>query len=606
MLDFGALPVDAVAEASTSASSAKDCDAAISNLVDVAANNVVTVEMLRDTRAIADNASVAAQDTASRVPLEGAGVLPGIAKVASEEADASAGPSASLLVGVELSEVLREDGRLLRMFVARGEHLKSEARQLAVRSWLIPGEFYDKWFEVFVARYAHKYAEAADLKDRSSEVAAACLPALACKANVDALEAKLRTSGKDVFQLRDLLLTAAKDLTKPRRHLGVRSDIVMPPEAIEALRLQRQVRLRTVVLACLRGIYASGVGGEVLRIASESAKSMIERFEDAEDEVCTARQGGQWHELKVLLDEIEEASGRKALADGTSGEPVPPITDSPDAAEVRKIKQTKREGKGTKFLVEKALTDLGGEATTRELMNWVEEHQEFTEEHSSMRINKKLCAPSQRHSEVPIWHRTLQAVLSCHFTGVRRNGKGFVWRSPNSVPALTADADGDESALPALPPASALDAAAEQASHTLGIRKPRQRKRKSTLQAADVASGAAPGEDAAPKAASAPGRGKRKSARGQKDQAAPTLDPDPLALLSALDVPETPAIAPSQAEEPRAKRATPRSRSAATAEDGKEAGGDPSLKRARKAKLDIDVDPLSLALDAAIAAASTS
>mmetsp|Transcript_122321 Transcript_122321/g.228560 ORF Transcript_122321/g.228560 Transcript_122321/m.228560 type:complete len:648 (+) Transcript_122321:69-2012(+) len=634
MLDSGA-EAAATASAAASSSSAREGPAAIANSVDE------EERVLDGLGSLLEDADVlpGSEDADARLvdaDVVGVGSLPEDAeesgswaplekrlKEAAEASEGSAGSSAPLpspasdtiLVRLELSETLREDGRLLRMFVRRGEHLKSEARQLAVRNWLIPGEFYDKWLEVFVKRYGLKYAEAADLQDRSSELADVCLGALRPKANVDALEAKLATSGKDVFQLRDLLLIAAKDLSAPRRHLGTHSNIVMPPEAIEALRRQRQVRLRAVVLACLRGIYASGEGGEVLRIASESAKSMIERFEDTQDEVCTARQGGQWHELKVLLDEIEGKSQTKAVADGTSGELDPPSTDAPDDAEKRKIKQTKKEGKGTKFLLEKALTDLGGEATTRDLINWVEAHQEFTEEHSSMRINKNLSAASPKNAEVPIWHRTLTSVLSCHFTGVRRNGKGFVWRSPNSVPALTDDADADDQALPALPPASAIDAAAEQASSAPIVRKARQRKRRQpVLLGADTGTVAEPAEGTTPQAALPAGRGKRKSAKGQKpstapaneDQTAAILAPDPLALLSALDGPETLANAPSQAEELIAELAQPPPRSTPAAEVAKEPPGGPPSKRARKANLDIDVDPLSLALDAAIAAASAS
>merc|ERR1719162_384705 len=113
------------------------------------------------------------------------------------------------------------------------------------------------------------------------------------------------------------------------------------------MKLQRQVRLRNVVLACLRGIYASGVGGEVLRIATESAKNMIERFEDRQDEVCTARQGHQWHELKVLLDEIENThrakAGLPALTNGASSEPLPALADGADDAETNKAQKTKKE-----------------------------------------------------------------------------------------------------------------------------------------------------------------------------------------------------------------------------------------------------------------------
>lgn len=581
-------------------SSAADAPAAATNIVDAAANNIVTVEMLEG----AVNGSAAVQPSDA-----GAAAAGGAVDTAPGSSDGIPDPHLdSVLVRVELSESLREDGRLLRMFVSRGEHLKPEARDIAMNNWLIPTAFYDKWIEAFVANYGRTY-ETADLQERSSELEGTCRGILASKANVAALEAKLATSGKDVFQLRDTLLAAAKDLSGPRRITGQHCGTPMPPEAIEALKLQRQIRLRNVVLACLRGIYASGVGGEVLRIATESAKNMIERFEARQDEVCTARQGHQWHEMKVLLDEIENThrakAGLPALTNGASSEPLPALTDGADDAEKNKAQITKREGKGTKFLLDKALGELGGEASSRDLISWVEANPDFTEAHTSIRINRNLS--KRGNGEIPIWHRTLMSVLSCHFTGARRNSKGFVWRSRNTEPQPSIADDEDDDALPALaapPPAPAAD----QAIACRSAAKPRARKKIGPLdltQGSEAGPEAGIAEGGVSQVAPVAGRGKRKATKKQEAIATPTGQaesaprategPESFDFLGMLDDPE----------EPKAKRVQPRRRAAASAGNTDEG---PQPKRLKKAASggSFASDPRSLALDAAISAASAS
>merc|ERR1719507_2258916 len=117
----------------------------------------------------------------------------------------------------------------------------------------------------------------------------------------------------------------------------------MTPEAIEELKLKRQHRLRDVICECLEGIWRSGVGGEVLKVAMDTVHRLIQRFEAKTlDDVNTAISGDHWVKLKKLVTEID-------------GElPEPRICRS----------KVPLEGRGTKRLLETALEALGGSATS--------------------------------------------------------------------------------------------------------------------------------------------------------------------------------------------------------------------------------------------------
>jgi hypothetical protein len=219
--------------------------------------------------------------------------------------------SSSAIVPVQdLAESLSEDGRLMRMFVAREQHLKSEAETLATTSWLIPPTFYQEWLQEFVKRYAPVREQTVDetLETRALELRDALQSVLKNpeKASVEALEACIRECAGDVYKLRDTLLSAVKNLRAPRRYLRRGDGRPMTQEAILALQDQRQVRLRDVVRVCLEKIHATDTGGEVLRIAMDSVRHMIDRFERIEDDISTAMKGDQWHQLKELMGEIED------------------------------------------------------------------------------------------------------------------------------------------------------------------------------------------------------------------------------------------------------------------------------------------------------------
>jgi hypothetical protein len=313
------------------------------------------------------------------------------------------------------------------MFVAREQHLKTEARDLATRSWLIPESFYDEWLEAFAKRYAPRKVADADLQERSQELKGTFKSVLASQESqsIEALEARMRACEGDVYKLRDTLLAAVKDLSSPRQKLGMGGGAPLTEEAIEALKKARQIRLRDIVMRCLKGIWTSGVGGEVLRLAIENVRHMIHHFELKADDICTARQGLQWSQLKDLMEEIEEA------------QPLPLQDEEDPTSGSQKTSGSRRsraiEGKGTKTLLEVALGEMQGHATTQEIFEWVESHPELTAEHSRMRVNQGVNKVNGK--DVPVWHTTIRTVLSKFFDGARIKGRDYVWHAKGEPPA---------------------------------------------------------------------------------------------------------------------------------------------------------------------------
>lgn len=169
----------------------------------------------------------------------------------------------------------------------------------------------------------------------------------------------------DVYALRDTLLEAVKELTVPRRKLNAGTGIAMDQSAKDLLKVKVQGRLRQVVFNCLKSIWDSGVGGEVLSMALGSVKSRIDKFkaksgEDAD--VIDALAGQQWAHLEDLVgiieDKLQEETGETADSPGEGGrKPLGPI-----------------EGRRTKQVIERALAALGGRGTSREVVEWIEEN----------------------------------------------------------------------------------------------------------------------------------------------------------------------------------------------------------------------------------------
>mmetsp|Transcript_116945 Transcript_116945/g.330912 ORF Transcript_116945/g.330912 Transcript_116945/m.330912 type:complete len:458 (-) Transcript_116945:72-1445(-) len=305
----------------------------------------------------------------------------------------------------ELSETLREDGRLLRMFVMRNEHLKPDAQERAFKEWLIRKEFFDEWVEEFAKRYAAPLEEKEDDPNAHDLVEfESVFAARKAMAQVEKIEQVVVEAQGDVYMLRDALLAAVKDMSAPRRKLGLHGANAMTPEAIEALKYSRQKRLREVVFACLDQIWKSNVGGEVLRMALNEVHRLVTKYEDKDDDVRNAKSGDSWHKLKVLADTIETEIG------GT-----------------RRRQDFDTVGKGHKQLAEKAIVALGGSGSTEEIFRWIKENPSVADECAGIKLNKRPRALSATRT-VEVWQETVRTYLSKNCDKAKRKIDGkFVY-----------------------------------------------------------------------------------------------------------------------------------------------------------------------------------
>jgi len=416
---------------------------------------------------------------------------------------------------VELSATHGEDGRLLRMFVSRSAHKKPDARQAAAKAWLIREDFYDEWVEEYARRYAP--AEVPALEDeeapgKNREFLKVFEDVLKKKPEVDRLEKNVQESKGDVFMLRDALLAAVKELRSPKRRLGLQGENKMSPEAIEALKFRRQERLREVVRECLEGIWRSGVGGELLKVAMDHVHVLIERFEEKADDVRNSTAGPCWHKLKNLVSEIEDE--------------LPETRSQKAKAEI--------EGRNTKQLVQRALEDLGGKASTQEIFGWIEEHPEVLEEHGNLKINKRVSGEkSVKGKEVRVWHNTVRGVLSVNFqksTRKRQDGV-YVWTAKGA-------ADPEPAALQDGSPEERPDAPKRKRA------RPKAKETPLALAAGDAAEGDAEGsaEAASPKA-----KAKRKPRAAKGNMPDAEVKARGAALGAAMEDALNEASAPSDA-----------------------------------------------------------
>jgi len=260
-------------------------------------------------------------------------------------------------------------------------------------------------------------------------------PAKLGKPHVDHYEEILRQAGSDVHKLRDILLSAVKELRAPKKKgsdLGGLSKL--SAEDIAEMKMIRQQRLKDVVFACLQGIWASKVGGELLRAALEEVTGLISKFESRADDVRDAQAGNSWHKLKALVADISE--------------------QLPEEMRPRQPQKcVSHEGRGTKALVELALCDMGGRASTLDIIAWIEDHPEVAEEKSGIKINRRE-KKNHRGRSVKVWHTTLRAVLSNYFKKSKNRHKGaYQWTlnkvraNEEAAPLADAEACPSEAAL---------------------------------------------------------------------------------------------------------------------------------------------------------------
>lgn len=294
-----------------------------------------------------------------------------------------------------------KDGELLRDFILRRVHLKQDFRDAALKRWLIREDFFDEFFPEYVKQYgvpgsSQSEAESERLEQLAEECKDILVPSTHPKKKVTDLEAV--STSTDVYQLRDTLLVAVKDLTTPRRFLGLASNCLMSDKAKEALALAEQRRLRKVVFQCLKGIWESGVGGEVLKMAMDAVRSRIERFKSKAGEssdVIQAMAGQEWAQLEDLvqtIDEQEQAGGHRG--------PLGPV-----------------EGRRTKIVIDRALDALGGQGTLREVIEWTEKNPKELEELREAKLNRNIRDGRRK----PVWHSTVGSTIAT-FRKVPRAG----------------------------------------------------------------------------------------------------------------------------------------------------------------------------------------
>eukprot|EP00927_Polykrikos_kofoidii_P078683 TRINITY_DN75493_c0_g1_i1.p1 TRINITY_DN75493_c0_g1~~TRINITY_DN75493_c0_g1_i1.p1 ORF type:complete len:528 (-),score=112.82 TRINITY_DN75493_c0_g1_i1:191-1606(-) len=324
------------------------------------------------------------------------------------------------IVQKDRSEMFGEDGRLLRMFVVREEHRKPDARNCATQRWLIRGDFFDQHVEEFASLYAppKKYTD--------EELLASEIMFPSWVRQVEKLENTMNTAADDVHQLRDVLLTAVKELTTPRRILHKGGEKAMSEEVRAALKLKEQTRLRQLVYDCLKKIWSAGVGGDVLRLALEQVRHRIMRFEfrceGSDKSVENAMAGEQWARLQELVASIDDDL-RAQAGESEPREPRPGLKVAQDRA-----------GRGTCSVIERALQALDGEASYKQIVQWVEGNPEILADCKKVVLNTRTRSSKagakkgvEAHVALgrPVWHSTLASMLSfrCHRVGEKGSSK---------------------------------------------------------------------------------------------------------------------------------------------------------------------------------------
>jgi len=320
------------------------------------------------------------------------------------------------IVPYDLARNHGRDGELLRDFVVRGDHKRPEPKQIATKRWLIREEFFDEWLDDYVKHYALA-SEPTALSQKASELVEACKGVLATKevkkkAQVDDLE-KTSASEGDVYALRDALLAAVKELSTPKRRLGLGTGVAMNEDVKELLKLKSQVRLRAVVFKCLKGIWDSGVGGEVLSIALDAVKARLDRFKTLAGEgsdVIEAMAGQQWAKLEDLIGDIDNHLREEGVSRGGSRQHLGPV-----------------EGRRTKLVVERALTALGGRGTSRAVVEWIEQNPDELAQMSEARLNHHV----RDGKKAPVWQTTVAKTLTLFKKAKRQAGQHQVYMLPN-------------------------------------------------------------------------------------------------------------------------------------------------------------------------------
>merc|ERR1712232_1554514 len=109
-------------------------------------------------------------------------------------------------------------------------------------------------------------------------------------------------------------------------------------------------------------------------------------------DVSDAMAGPQWQKLKELVATIDSE-----------------LNPGQQQQKACQRAQAAKEGKCTRAVIEQALKGLGGEATYREIVEWISENPDQVAECKESKLNDRASASKKRKG--PVWHATLQSAL---------------------------------------------------------------------------------------------------------------------------------------------------------------------------------------------------
>eukprot|EP00913_Durusdinium_trenchii_P022674 g21295.t1 len=377
--------------------------------------------------------------------------------------------------------------------------------------------------------YLEHYAQAgevesiedSELEEKAHQLVEACKDIMvSSKGNqkVEDLERVSKSNDADVYALRDTLLQAVKDHKLDPRFIDCLTSISIlsagdaSDDLSDLLKKKEQSRLRQVVFNCLKGIWESGIGGEVLKIALDSVKSRIDRFkakgflretekqldqqvfrvsarfascyiavceclrekadlerlvlEVAEDasasgalwiepalsiDLYADQFGGVEATLHLLFQAAEAAEEATQVAMGfiVAAERHLPVARAEALAKkdlIQVIEEKENigvrqvlgpiEGRRTKLVIGAALESLGGKGTSRQVIEWIEQHPEELEKLREVKLNKHVRDGHRR----PVWHSTVTSSMH-HFRKVTRPGQPVLYLAenaemPEALPAI--------------------------------------------------------------------------------------------------------------------------------------------------------------------------
>lgn len=173
----------------------------------------------------------------------------------------------------------------------------------------------------------------------------------------------------------------------------------MTTKAKEELKRADQAHLRTMVLQCMRDLWKywksskAEADAKLLKETVDRVLELIRSFETGRGQIeQKALAGISWGQLRKLAEKI--AASLKA-----------------DAKEAKA--SVSHEGHGTPALVKLALEKRGGQATTAEIIEWVETNKnKAVVKKTGVCLNSKDTTAKDRREGTKVWHLTVSSCLS--------------------------------------------------------------------------------------------------------------------------------------------------------------------------------------------------